>query len=116
MTVVNGYKQNDNEQKIDILNLEELEERAKQIIPTGGFGYIVGGSENNWTLKANRKAFTHKQIVPRALSNIEDPQLDTNVFGIPLKTPIMMAQPLLKGWLTHRVKKIPRRVLLPLVD
>lgn len=35
MTVVNGYKQNDNEQKIDILNLEELEERAKQIIPTG---------------------------------------------------------------------------------
>lgn len=97
MTVVNGYKQNDNEQKIDILNLEELEERAKQIIPTGGFGYIVGGSENNWTLKANRKAFTHKQIVPRALSNIEDPQLDTNVFGIPLKTPIMMAPTAAQG-------------------
>lgn len=37
MTVVNGYKQNDNEEKINILNLEELEERAKQIIPTGGF-------------------------------------------------------------------------------
>lgn len=74
-----------------------MEERAKQIIPTGGFGYIVGGSENNWTLKANRKAFTHKQIVPRALNNIENPSLDTNVFGIPLKTPIMMAPTAAQG-------------------
>ncbi|MEE8825603.1 lactate 2-monooxygenase [Lentilactobacillus sunkii] len=97
MTVVNGYKQNDTEQKLDILNLPELEEKAKQIIPTGGFGYIAGGSENNWTLKANRTAFTHKQIVPRALSNIEKPELDTNVFGIPLKTPIMMAPTAAQG-------------------
>ena len=115
MTVVNGYKQNDNEEKINILNLEELEERAKQIIPTGGFGYIVGGSENNWTLKANRKAFTHKQIVPRALSNIENPSLDTNVFGIPLKTPIMMHQLPLRDWPTHKVKRILQKVSLPLV-
>ncbi|KRL20938.1 L-lactate oxidase [Lentilactobacillus kisonensis DSM 19906 = JCM 15041] len=41
-------------------------------------------------MRANRKAFTHKQIVPKALSNIENPGLDTNVFGISLKTPLMM--------------------------
>lgn len=97
MAIVNGYKQNENEKKLDILNLPELEEKAKQIIPTGGFGYIVGGSEDEWTLRANRQAFTHKQIVPRALSNIEKPELDTNVFGLPLKTPIMMAPTAAQG-------------------
>lgn len=90
MVVVNGYKQNENEKKLDILNLPSLEDQAKQIIPTGGFGYIVGGSEDEWTLRANRKAFTHKQIVPKALSNIENPELATSAFGLSLKTPLMM--------------------------
>lgn len=44
MTVINGYEQSDREQKLDILNLPSLEEQAKAIIPTGGFGYIVGGA------------------------------------------------------------------------
>lgn len=91
MTDVNGYEQSDREEHIKVLNLESLQERAEKIIPTGGFGYIAGGSENDWTLEANRKAFTHKQIYPRALTNIEKPDLSTNVFGIDLKTPIMMA-------------------------
>lgn len=49
MTMINGYEQSDREEKIDILNLESLEERAEKIIPTGGFGYISGGSEDEWT-------------------------------------------------------------------
>ena len=47
MTVVNGYEQSDAEKKLDILNLPSLEGEAKKIIPTGGFGYIVGGSEDD---------------------------------------------------------------------
>ncbi len=31
MAVVNGYMQNENEKKLDILNLPSLEEQAKQI-------------------------------------------------------------------------------------
>lgn len=38
MAVVNGYKQSENEKKLNILNLPELEQQAKEIIPTGGFG------------------------------------------------------------------------------
>lgn len=97
MTVVNGYEQSDREEKIDILNLESLEGRAKEIIPTGGFGYIVGGSEDEWTLHQNRNAFHHRQIAPKALSGIEKPELDTEVFGIPLKTPVMMAPTAAQG-------------------
>ena len=51
MTVINGYEQSDREQKLTILNLPSLEAAAKKIIPSGGFGYISGGSEDEWTLK-----------------------------------------------------------------
>lgn len=97
MVVVNGYKQNENEKKLNVLNLDQLEKQAKEIIPTGGFGYISGGSEDEWTLRENRRAFTHKQIVPRALTNIEKPELETNVFGIPLKTPLFMVPAAAQG-------------------
>ncbi len=97
MTTVNGYVQSDNEKKLDILNLPSLEDEAKKIIPTGGFGYISGGSEDEWTMRENIKAFNHVQIVPRSLTNIEKPSTATSVFGIDLKTPIMMAPAAAQG-------------------
>lgn len=97
MTMINGYEQSDREEKIDILNLESLEERAEKIIPTGGFGYISGGSEDEWTLRQNRTAFQHRQIAPKALSGIEKPELNTEIFRIPLNTPVMMAPAAAQG-------------------
>ncbi|MEM1455502.1 lactate oxidase [Pediococcus pentosaceus] len=97
MTMINGYEQSDREEKIDILNLESLEERAEKIIPTGGFGYISGGSEDEWTLRQNRTAFQHRQIAPKALSGIEKLELNTEIFGIPLNTPVMMAPAAAQG-------------------
>lgn len=97
MVFTNGYEQNENETALKFLNLNQLETEAKKIIPTGGFGYISSGSEDEWTLQANRKAFQHRQIVPKALSNMEDPQTDTTVFGLDLKTPIMMAPAAAQG-------------------
>lgn len=90
MTNVNGYEQSDLEQHIKVVDLNSLEERAKKIIPTGGFGYISGGSENEWTLKQDRTAFDHKQIFPRVMSGVDHPELSTRLFGADLKTPIMM--------------------------
>ncbi|MFD1418497.1 lactate oxidase [Companilactobacillus keshanensis] len=97
MTEINGYIQSDREEKIDVLNLASLEKRAEEIIPTGGFGYISGGSEDNWTLKENTEAFNHVQIVPRVLSDIDDPQTKTSILGINLETPIMMSPAAAQG-------------------
>ncbi|APX72745.1 lactate oxidase [Companilactobacillus allii] len=97
MTETNGYFQNDNEKEINVLNLQSLEAEAEKIIPKGGFGYIAGGSEDNWTLKENTEAFNHVQIVPHVLSNVEDPQTDTSIFGINVKTPIMMSPAAAQG-------------------
>ena len=57
MTVVNGYEQSDAEKKLNILNLPSLADEAKKIIPTGGYGYIVGGSEDEWP-KTQRRLIT----------------------------------------------------------
>ncbi len=97
MTIINGYEQSDREEPIDIVDLPSLEGRARKIIPTGAFGYIQGGSEDEWTLRENTAAFDHVQIVPRALTNVEKPSTDTEIFGIPLKTPIMMAPAAAQG-------------------
>lgn len=85
------YHQSEAEQAIDIIDLADLEAAARQIIPEGGFGYISGGSEDEWTLRQNTLAFNHRQIVPRMLADIEQPDLSTEFLGIALKTPIMMA-------------------------
>lgn len=90
MTMVNGYEQSDREKHIKVVDLESLEAEAQKIIPTGAFGYISGGSEDEWTLRQNRKSFTHKQIYPRVLTDVEKPEISTNFMGIDLKTPIMM--------------------------
>ena len=97
MTVTNGYEQSDREQKLDILNLPSLEAEAKKIIPTGGFGYIQGGSEDEWTMRENTEAFNHVRIVPRALSNVENPSTKTSIFGAELSMPLMMAPAAAQG-------------------
>lgn len=97
MTIINGYEQSDREEALDILDLPSLEGLARRIIPAGAFGYIQGGSEDEWTLRENTTAFDHVQIVPRALTNVEKPSTDTEIFGIPLRTPIMMAPAAAQG-------------------
>lgn len=97
MTVTNGYEQSDREEKITILNLDELEARAQKIIPNGGFGYISEGAEDEWTKRRNRESFNHTQIVPRVLSGIEHPSTATSLFGIDINTPIIMAPAAAQG-------------------
>lgn len=97
MTMTNGYFQSDQEQPLNILNLNALEKQAQMIIPKGGFGYISGGSEDEWTLHENQRAFNDVQIVPRALGDIENPDTATSVFGIDMKMPIMMSPAAAQG-------------------
>lgn len=97
MTVTNGYEQSDREQKLDFINLNDLEKEAEAIIPKGGFGYIRGGSEDEWTLRENTTAFNHAQIVPRALTDMENPATETDAFGLHFKTPLMMAPTAAQG-------------------
>ncbi|MGT2728429.1 lactate oxidase [Streptococcus phocae subsp. salmonis] len=97
MTITNGYKQSDREESLAILNLPSLEEKAKEIIPTGGFGYITEGSEYEWTLQENTKAFDHVQIIPRVLTSVSSPSTETTLLDIPLSMPIISAPTAAQG-------------------
>ncbi|MCO6530874.1 lactate oxidase [Lactobacillus panisapium] len=87
----NGFPQSDRDEAINMINLDELEERAKEVMPEGAYYYIASGSENEWTWRNNTAAFNHFQIVPRALTNMDSPQLDTEFMGMKLKTPVMIS-------------------------
>lgn len=86
-----GFPQSDRDEKISMVNVDELEERVKKVMPEGAYYYIASGAENEWTWRANTSAFNHYQIVPRALTNMQDPQTDTEFMGMKLKTPIMIS-------------------------
>jgi lactate oxidase len=77
-------------QRIAIVNLNDLEAAAKQVIPPGGFGYISSGSGDEWTLRENLAAFQRIPIEPQYLSGITDPDLSTTVLGTKLPMPIIV--------------------------
>ncbi|KEI50949.1 lactate oxidase [Enterococcus faecium UC8668] len=63
----------------------------------GAFGYIRGGSEDEWTMKENTTFFNTKKIMPRILRGIDSADLHTSVFGIELDTPIIQAPSAAQG-------------------
>lgn len=97
MAVINGYELSEREQSLNVINLPSLENLAKEILPKGGFEFIRGGSEDEWTLRENTIAFDRVQILPHVLSNISEPETKTSIFGLQLDTPLVMAPAAAQG-------------------
>ena len=76
--------------KLQIVNLLDLEPEAQKILPSGGFGYISGGSGANWTRRENTEAFSRVQIEPLALSGVAKVDLTTEILGSKLSMPIFI--------------------------
>ena len=76
--------------KLQIVNLLDLEPEAQKILPAGGFGYISGGSGNNWTRRENTEAFSRVQIEPQALSGVAKVDLTTEILGSKLSMPVFI--------------------------
>jgi L-lactate oxidase len=85
------------EEAIRIVNIASLEEKVKVNMETGAFGYIRGGSEDEWTKRENTLAFNRKQIAPRVLKGIEHADLTTKLWDIELATPIIQAPSAAQG-------------------
>ncbi len=86
-----GFPQSTRDEVLHMVNVEELARKAKDVMPEAAYYYVASGAENEWTWRANTSAFNHYQIVPRALTNMSHPQLDTEFMGMKLKTPVMIA-------------------------
>ena len=89
--VGNKYQAATNVEKIVIYDVADLERNAKQVIPSGGFDYIAGGAETERTMRRNVSAFDDVDIYPRVLTGVDSPDTRTQILGIDISMPVIVA-------------------------
>ena len=85
------YQASNRDTEIVIYDMDDLEDRAGEIIPRGGFDYIRGGAETENTLRRNITAFDSVDIYPRVLTGIDSPSTRTSILGIDISMPVIVA-------------------------
>ncbi|KAK9093419.1 hypothetical protein Syun_028330 [Stephania yunnanensis] len=76
---------------VEITNVSEYEEIAKERLPKMVYDYFASGAEDQWTLKENRSAFSKILFRPRILIDVTNIDLTTTVLGYKISMPIMIA-------------------------
>ncbi|HRO88359.1 MAG TPA: alpha-hydroxy-acid oxidizing protein, partial [Chiayiivirga sp.] len=84
------YRASTASRALDIINLRDLEEEARKLIPKPQFGYISSGSGDEWTLRENVRAFDDWQILPRYLAGVDQPDASTTLLGSKVGTPVFV--------------------------
>ena len=64
-----------------ILCLDDFEPVARRFLPRSIFGYIAGGVETDWSLRANRSAFERYAFKPRMLVDVSRRTIVHSLFG-----------------------------------
>ncbi|MGH9258218.1 MAG: alpha-hydroxy-acid oxidizing protein [Vicinamibacterales bacterium] len=91
--------------RLRIINTAELEVEAEKILPSGGYGYIFGGSGAEYTKRENLRAMQAIGIEPHFLSGVLKPDLSTTILGHRLPFPIIVP-PMGSHGLAHVSKEI----------
>ena len=89
--VTGGYIASTRDTDVEIVDIDDLEDLAEQVIPSGGFGYIYGGAETEFTMARNESAFDCVDIVPRVLTGVVEPDITTSILGIDISLPVIAA-------------------------
>ena len=74
-----------------ILCLEDFEPAARRFLPRSIFGYIAGGVETDWSLRANRTAFERYAFTPRMLVDVSQRTIVHPLFGHTYDAPFGIA-------------------------
>jgi lactate 2-monooxygenase len=69
----------------------ELEQKAKQRMSVGGFGYVRSGAGGEETLRKNEDSFSKLSIVPRVLSDVSNLDTSVTLFGRTYPYPFLLA-------------------------
>jgi lactate 2-monooxygenase len=73
------------------ISFEEWEQRAREVLEPGPFGYVAGGAGAEDTMRANCEAFYRWRIRPRLLRDVSDRDLTVTLFGTTLPAPFLLA-------------------------
>src|SRR5713226_7802942 len=74
--------------KPSIVNLDELEQQAKELLDQASYDFVAGGAGSEQTLRANLEAFQKMTIIPRVLTGIKEADTSMNLLGQRLSMPI----------------------------
>ena len=74
-----------------VVNIEDLRRAAKRRLPRVLFDYIDGGAEDEWTLRANCRAFETVTLRPRCAVATPVCDLRTTLLGTSLSLPVILA-------------------------
>src|SRR4030095_10803735 len=74
-----------------VVNIEDLRRAAKRRLPRVVFDYIDGGAEDEWTLRANCRAFEAATLRPRGAIATPVCKMGTTILGAPLPMPVILA-------------------------
>lgn len=85
---LNGFWGKTPKVKIDI---QKLEEAARQVMSPKAFAYIAGGAGTESTMRANREAFEKYKIIPRMLKNVGERDTRIELFGQTLPAPFLLS-------------------------
>ena len=70
---------------------DEWEARAAETLEPGPFDYIAGGAGSESTMRANRRAFARRRLLPRMLRGNRERRLGVEVLGTPSPGPFLLA-------------------------
>jgi lactate 2-monooxygenase len=73
------------------LTPEGWEQRARESIPAGNFGYIAGGAGTESTMRANLEAFRRYRLRPKMLRGTDVRDLSVEVLGTRSAAPFLLA-------------------------
>lgn len=95
-----------NEKKIRIITLRDLEAEAQKVMAPYGFAYVSGGAGDEWTMRENLAAFNRTVIVPNYLSGNGTPDTSATLLGSQLPFPVIAAPVGFQGSM-HAQKEMP---------
>jgi 4-hydroxymandelate oxidase len=75
------------EQALDILDFEPV---ARKVLPPAHFGYLATGVDDDGTVRANREGYSHIQIRPRRLVDVEKIDMSVRLLGTAWSSPIVI--------------------------
>ncbi|MDO8301534.1 alpha-hydroxy-acid oxidizing protein, partial [Lacisediminimonas sp.] len=72
----------------DLLSIADMERAVRRRLPPSIYGYVIGGAEDESSLRANRASFEQWQFMPRALVDVSQRSQQTELFGSTYAAPI----------------------------
>jgi len=73
------------------VNVHEFEDIARRKLHKLAYDFIAGGVEDERTLRSNRDAYGHWDLVPRVMVDVTNIDTSLDLFGIHLESPIIIA-------------------------